>query len=317
MNAVTELTIVEVGPRDGFQVIEPFIPTEAKIDLCRGLIRAGVKRLEIGAFVSPVVLPQMQDVRQIVDALRSEPHPELSVLVPNRRGAEDALKAGIDALVYVVSASESHNRNNVHRSVRQSMDEMIRCLDELRPSGRFRFNLATAFHCPFEGPTQHDCVIAMIDRVLAARPEAEIGLCDTTGYASPADIARLVGAVRTAFGDAVALAYHAHDTYGFGIAGVLAARQAGVSVMDAAIAGLGGCPFAPGAMGNVATEDIVYAFERLGVATGIDLGHLLKVAGRAAALDGAPIGGHLRGVAESKHRRSIARSLWFDPVLGI
>jgi hydroxymethylglutaryl-CoA lyase len=308
------LTLVEVGPRDGFQVIKPFIPTEKKIALCRALVAAGVQRLEMGAFVSPSAIPQMADVREVLAALREGPHPELSALVPNRRGAEDALKAGMETLVYVVSASESHNRSNVRRSVADSMTEMVACLTDLSPRGRFRFNLATAFHCPFEGPTAEAPVLAMIDRLLAVRPDAEIGLCDTTGYASPEDVTRLVGTVRRHFGPDVALAYHAHDTYGFGVASVMAAWDAGIRVIDAAIAGLGGCPFAPGASGNVATEDLAYAFARRGIATGLDRAALIEVAGEAAGLDGAQVGGHIRTLIEG--RRTAARDdLWRDPCL--
>ncbi|MGL4636109.1 MAG: hydroxymethylglutaryl-CoA lyase [Beijerinckiaceae bacterium] len=308
-----QLQIVEVGPRDGFQVIKPFIPTETKIDICRRLAAAGLRRLEIGAFVSPAAIPQMQDIREVLAALRADGEgPELSALVPNRRGAEDALKVGMDALVYVVSASESHNRNNVRRSVAESMDEMLGCLKELQPKGRFRFNLATAFHCPFEGPTAHAPVLAMIEQVLGVRSNAEIALCDTTGYASPQEISALVTGVRARFGTAVSLAYHAHDTYGFGLSGVMAAWDAGVDIFDTAVAGLGGCPFAPGATGNTATEDITYAFERRGIATGIDMQLLLAVADNAAGLPGAQVGGHIRAVAAGK---AASANLWRDPVL--
>lgn len=308
------LTIVEVAPRDGFQVIKPFIATQQKLDICRKLVKAGVQRMEIGAFVSPSAIPQMADVREVLAALRSEPHPELSALVPNRRGAEDALSAGMDALVYVVSASESHNRNNVRRAVSASMDELVACLTDLKPAGRFRFNLATAFHCPFEGPTDPVRVLQMIDRVLTARADVEIGLCDTTGYAAPQEVTRLVATVRAAFGPDVALAYHAHDTYGFGVASALAAWDAGVSILDAAIAGLGGCPFAPGASGNVATEDLHYAFARRTIASGLDFARLIDAANTAAVLDGAQIGGHVRQVLHGQvmaHREG----LWRDPCL--
>lgn len=314
--ATRQLQLVEVGPRDGFQVILPFIPTETKIAICRGLIASGVQRLEIGAFVSPTAIPQMRDIREVLAALRNDKAKvELCALVPNRRGAEDALAAGLDALVYVASASESHNRNNVRRPVAESMAEMIACLNELRPAGRFRFNLATAFHCPFEGPTPHAAVLAMIEAVLAVRTDAEIALCDTTGYAAPQDVTALTEAVRKRFGVGVQLAYHGHDTYGFGLASTLAAWDAGIDVIDAAVAGLGGCPFAPGAMGNMATEDLVYAFQRLGIATGIDIAKLNAIANACAGLPGANFGGHLRNVARARAASDHAARLWSDPAL--
>lgn len=306
-------TIVEVGPRDGFQVVKPFIPTQKKIEICQALIKAGVTRLEAGAFVSPTAIPQMRDIREVLSALGAQPHVELSVLVPNRRGAEDALEAGIDALVYVVSASDAHSKSNVRRSSAEAMAEMLGVLSELRPSGRFRFNIATAFHCPFEGPTPHQVVLDMIGRVVEVRPDAEIGLCDTTGYASPPDVTALVQAVRRSFGDRVTLAYHAHDTYGFGVASVMAAWDAGVTIFDAAVAGLGGCPFAPGATGNVATEDVVYAFARRGIAVGIDLPQLFAAAESVELLEGADTGGHLRKMRRGRKSAGLRAKIWQDP----
>jgi hydroxymethylglutaryl-CoA lyase len=295
-------TVVEVGPRDGFQAVKPFIATARKIDLVRRLAASGISRIEAGSFVSPSALPQMSDIRAVLDAVRAGPHPELSVLVPNFKGAEMALAAGVGNLVFVISASEAHNSSNVRNSVAASLEELRRLIEELRPPGRFRFNLATAFDCPFEGATPMDRTLHIVDQVLLLRPDAEICLCDTTGKALPCQVSEVFSACIERFGRR-AWAYHAHDTYGFGIASTLAAYQTGVRVFDAAFGGLGGCPFAPGATGNIATEDVVFLLEKSGIPTGIDLPKLLEVAAMAEAIEGGLVGGHVRIV--QRQRRTL------------
>jgi hydroxymethylglutaryl-CoA lyase len=299
------VTIVEVGPRDGFQPIKRFIPTERKIDFVRRLAATGISRIEVGSFVSPAALPQMSDIGMLLDAIRAGPHPELSVLVPNFRGAELALAAGVENLVFVLSASETHNASNVRKTVTASLDELTRLLSELRPAGRFRFNLATAFDCPFEGTTPLDNTVSIVERVLALKPEAEICLCDTTGKAFPDQVSEAFQTCLDRFGHRP-WAYHAHDTYGLGLASTFAAYAAGVRVFDAAFGGLGGCPFAPGATGNVATEDVVFLFEKSGASTGVDLPKLLDVAASAEEIEGGTVGGHIRVVR--RLRRTLDRS---------
>jgi hydroxymethylglutaryl-CoA lyase len=299
------VTIVEVGPRDGFQPIKLFIPTERKIDFVRRLAATGISRIEVGSFVSPTALPQMSDIGLLLDAVRVGRHPELSVLVPNFKGAELALAAGVDNLVFVISASETHNASNVRKTIEASLNELTRLVSELRPVGRFRFNLATAFDCPFEGATPLENTLGIVDRVLALKPDAEIGLCDTTGKAFPHQVSEAFQACRDRFGRRQ-WAYHAHDTYGLGLASTLAAYGAGVRVFDAAFGGLGGCPFAPGATGNVATEDVVFLFEKSGAATGVDLPKLIDVAASAEEIEGGTVGGHIRLVC--RLRRTLDRS---------
>ncbi|WP_375258331.1 hydroxymethylglutaryl-CoA lyase [Citreimonas sp.] len=292
--------ICEVAPRDGFQSIAQPLPTEDKIAIIRDLVAAGCQRVEIGSFVSPKAIPQMGDMAQIAEAVRDLPA-RLCALVPNVRGAENAVAAGVAEVCYVFSVSEAHNRNNVRQSVEQSLEGLANVAAALPDDVRLRVDVATAFDCPFDGTVPLDQVLAAVARVAEIAPEAEIALCDTTGRANPF-------AVRDRFRAAMALpgtarntwAFHGHDTFGQGVANALAAWEAGVSDFDTAAAGLGGCPFAPGATGNTATEDLVFAFNEGGLDTGIDMERLLAVADRIAALPGGVTGSHLRSVPRER-----------------
>jgi len=274
--------ICEVAPRDGFQAIQAPIATDAKIGIVRRLAAAGLTRIETGAFVSPVHVPQMADT------------------------AEDAFAAGIADIVYVFSVSESHNQANVRRPVAASIDQLGAVIARGREVAGFRLrvNLATVFDCPFEGGVDPDAVFAALERVLGFGHPVEVGLCDTTGRAFPNQVATVCAAAIDRFsGSGIGWAFHGHDTFGLGVANALFAHQAGVRVFDAAAAGLGGCPFAPGATGNTATEDLVFTFANMGVATGVDLDRLLDAAEATAAVPGAQTGGHLRHVPR---RRALA-----------
>lgn len=293
---VDVVQIVEVGPRDGFQSVSKFIPTERKIALIAQLAAAGLTRIEVGSFVSRRLLPQMADVGEVLRAIRETASVRASVLVPNAKGARLALEAGVADLVYVLSASETHNQSNVRRSIDESFADLAAVIGELPADGVLRVNLATSFDCPYEGPVDEEHVLRIVERLLALRGGIEVCLCDTTGQAMPQHVSRLAERCRTGFGDAAVWAFHAHDTYGLGIANVLSAYHAGIRVFDASIAGLGGCPFAPGATGNVATEDVVFVLSKMGVCTGVDLQALLAAAGNAAAIEGANTGGHIRTV---------------------
>ncbi|MBV9078661.1 MAG: hydroxymethylglutaryl-CoA lyase [Methylobacteriaceae bacterium] len=288
------VTIVEVGPRDGYQGIGPFIPTETKIGFVQRLVAAGLSRIEIGSFVSPKALPQMRDTAEVLTACARLPGLRAQVLVPNERWGREAVAAGAGALVFVLSVSETHNRNNVRRSPAESVDEYHRLLAAIPPETAIRLDLATAFDCPFAGRVPLKTTLTLLDRLVASRPEAEICLCDTTGRADPAHVADLFAAARERFPQVSAWALHAHDTYGLGLANVHAAYRGGVRVFDASFAGLGGCPFAPGATGNVATEDVAWMFARMGVATGIDLDRLLPIVRDGAAIPGGLAGGRVR-----------------------
>jgi hydroxymethylglutaryl-CoA lyase len=295
--------IMEVAPRDGFQSIAEPLPTGEKVAIIEGLIDAGCRRLEIGSFVSPKAIPQMADIGEICAHFRDRDDARLAALVPNTKGAELALRNGIREVVYVFSASEAHNRNNVRRSIAESIDglrDVISILQGERGT-RLRLDLATSFDCPFDGPVAPDAVKAALARVFAFTTALEVALCDTTGRANPVKVRTLFREVMAEAPDpGIGWAFHGHDTFGLGVANVLFAHEAGVRVFDGSAAGLGGCPFAPGATGNTATEDIVFALEEAGIPTGIDLGALLAVADRVARLPGACLGGHLRGVPRQR-----------------
>lgn len=298
--------ICDVAPRDGFQVIKEPIPTDTKVRVVELLARAGLTRIETGAFVSPVHVPQMADTAEVHRLARVGDGVRLSTLVPNLRGAQDAFAAGIADIVYVFSISESHNTANVRRPVEASIGQLGEVIARGRdvPGFRLRANLATVFDCPFEGTTTPDAVYAAIDTVLGFGAPVEFGLCDTTGRAIPDQVAEVCATVLDRFsGDGIGWAYHGHDTFGLGVANALYAYQAGIRVFDSAAAGLGGCPFAPGATGNTATEDLVFTFENMGIAAGIDLDRLLDAAETVAEVPGGETGGHLRKVPR---RRALA-----------
>ncbi|MEC3911898.1 hydroxymethylglutaryl-CoA lyase [Sphingobium sp. CR2-8] len=294
MTGVKAVTIVDVGPRDGFQPIGPFIPTDQKLTTIRQLHAAGLRRIEATAFVSDVAVPQLADAATIVQATQDLDGLEVQVLVPNLRHTERALAAGATRLAFVLSVSEKHNMNNVRRTPLDSVAEYARICAMLPEGVAMRINLATAFDCPFDGPVDPAEALDIIARVAAIKPDAELCLCDTTGRVTPDRVAALLGTARSRHPEVAQWAFHGHDTYGLGVANVIAATTAGLTVIDASVAGLGGCPFAPGATGNVATEDVVWTLERMGISTGIDLMALIAVAGEAAKLPGATAGGRVR-----------------------
>ena len=288
--------IVEVGPRDGLQNLPEVVPVAERIAFVEKLIAAGLKRIEIGSFVSPKAVPQMADTAAVIAATRRVPGLRLMALVPNARGARDAIAAGLDELEFVLSVSDDHNRANVRRSTDESIAELREVCTEIDPGKtlKLRFGLATSFHCPFAGLTDEKRTLSVIERVLKIREGVEIALADTTGKAHPLAVRHMAEIALKTFGQSASFAFHGHDTSGFGIANVMAAYGAGIRVFDGAAAGLGGCPFAPGASGNIATEDIVNLFERMGVETGINLRQLLEAADMAADFPGAIPGSHVR-----------------------
>jgi hydroxymethylglutaryl-CoA lyase len=294
MTAAGSVTLVEVGPRDGYQGIKPFIPTQDKIAFLKRLVGAGLKRVEIGSFVSASALPQLADTAEILAASREIPDLWPQVLAPNEKYGRAAIAAGSRFLAFVLSVSEAHNRSNVRRSPLESAEEYRRLLLALPDNVDMRLNIATAFDCPFDGRVAEADTIALLDHLVPLRWNAEICLCDTTGRASPDQIDRLFAACTERFPQVSRWAFHAHDTYGLGLANVYSAWRRNVRVFDASFAGLGGCPFAPGATGNIATEDVVWMFQRMGVETGVDLDALLPVSRDGAAIRGGLPGGRVR-----------------------
>jgi hydroxymethylglutaryl-CoA lyase len=299
---MSSIEIVEVAPRDGFQAVKPFIPTETKIALIEELAACGFSRIEIGSFVSPRALAQMADTPEIIRRARLPAGVRVMALVPNAKGLQLALNAGVKEISWVISVSESHNRSNVNRSVDESFRDFAAAwagLGERKP--RLRLGLSTCFDCPWEGRVPEDDVIRAVERAIEVAPDVEIGICDTTGRAAPDHVGRLLGRIMPRYAsDRVAFAYHGHDTYGLGVANAIEAYRQGVRVIDGAAGGLGGCPFAPGAAGNTASEDLVFAFEHMGVRTGVDLGKLLTAADHVAAVEPCQSGGKLRSVPRKR-----------------
>jgi hydroxymethylglutaryl-CoA lyase len=294
MEQQQSVEIVEVGPRDGYQGIGPFIPTETKIRMVERLFRAGLNRVEIGSFVSSSAVPQLRDTREVLESCTRLAGLEPQILVPSERRGREAVDAGARRLVFVLSVSEAHNRNNVRRGPLESAEEYERLVASVPGGVGMRLDVATAFDCPFAGRVAVSETLGLLDRLVPVRPDAEICLCDTTGRADPDHVDELLEACMDRFPMVSRWALHSHDTYGLGLANVYAAFRRGVHVFDASIGGLGGCPFAPGATGNVATEDLVWMFERMGVATGVDLEALVPIARDAASLPGALPGGRVR-----------------------
>lgn len=304
-NTPTRVEVVEVAPRDGFQSISTPLPTADKIIAIQALIDAGIKRIEIGSFVSPKAIPQMADIADIVRAFIHMPEVHFSALVPNTRGAELALNSGIRELVYVISVSETHNQKNVRQTVAESLNGLSAIADRLRQTDQtiLRLDLGTCFDCPYEGRISWQQVDAVLDQalVLTHGIELEIALCDTTGRAAPHQVAEHFSQLRTKPGrDQLKWAFHGHDTFGMGVANALFAIHSGATAVDASAAGLGGCPFAPGATGNTATEDIVYALQGADIDTGVDLLKLLQAADIIAALPGGLTASHLRTVPRAR-----------------
>lgn len=292
--------IVEVGPRDGFQSVGPIIPTARKIDLIAGLHAAGLRRMEVTSFVSESAVPQMADAAEVLAAARALPSLDAQVLVPTVRHAERALAAGADHLSFVLSVSAAHNQSNVKRSPAESALDYARILALAPRDTRIRLNLATAFDCPYDGRVAKAATLDLLETLLTDRTDLEVALCDTTGRVTPGHVRDLFEQAIARFPAAIRWAYHGHDTFGMGAANVLAAWNAGVRVIDASVAGLGGCPFAPGATGNLATEDLIYMFDGMGVRTGIDLDALLAVAREVCAIDGAQVGGRVRDAVSAR-----------------
>lgn len=296
--------VVEVGPRDGFQNLTRTVPTEDKIRITNDLLGLGFDRVEITSFVHPGAIPQMADADEVARAARRD-GARIMVLVPNARGTLRALAHGPDMINFVLSASETHNQANLNASVAKSLQDFEASSTLSREAGvPVRMTIATSFGCPYEGWVDPDRVIALV-RAAEDAGASEICLGDTTGMANPRQVFDLFTSVRTVVNSAQ-LAVHLHNTRGAGAANLLAALQAGVGVFDAAFGGLGGCPYAPGATGNVCTEDMVQMVEEMGIATGVDLPGLIRVALMAEALLGVELPGQVMraGLTSSTVARS-------------
>lgn len=299
--APRRIEFVEVAPRDGFQSIDKPIPTKEKIAIIDGLLAAGFRRMEIGSFVNPKAVPQMADMAEVAAAFRDRKGVRLSVLVPNAKGAEIALENGYSDLVFVVSVSETHNRKNVRQSVEDSLESLKSVVATMDKAGEqsLRIDLATAFDCPFDGTVPLEDLRRVYLSARALAPDAEFALCDTTGRTDPISVQTRFSALIEE-DPQTTWAFHGHDTFGLGVANSFSAFGAGVGIVDGSTAGLGGCPFAPGASGNTAMEDLVFAFTKGGIQSGVDLDSLLTVADRVARLPGGQTESHLRKVPRER-----------------
>ncbi len=305
MNALPQaVSIREVGPRDGFQNEPEVIPTARKVELIDALARTGLRRLEVTSFVRADVIPQLADAAQVLAQIDVPANVSLSVLIPNERGLEDALalrearaadgggRPVFDEINVFMSASETHNRNNVNRSVADSLAGLEAVLGRARNEGlRCEGVISTSFGCPYEGHVPPARVLEIAARLRDAGAQ-EIGFGDTTGMANPLQVREFFSLARASLGDGVELTGHFHNTRGQGLANVLAALDAGVRSFESSFGELGGCPVPAGATGNIASEDLVSMLHEMGIETGIELAALLACARRVQEILGRPLGSH-------------------------
>lgn len=292
-----DVLVSEVGPRDGLQNTKQFMPTEYKREWISAAAAAGLREIEVCSFVPPKVIPQMVDAAEVVAHARTIPGLCVAALAPNFKGAQRAMEAGVHKLTLTISVSKAHSLANV----RMTPDEAIASArkicefrDSLPPGKRPKIEsgLSTVFGCTIEGPVSEDEVVRMAVASVEAGCD-EVGLADTTGYANPQQIRRVFRKVRAAIGDKLAGA-HLHNTRGLGLANVVAALEEGVRTFDSSLGGLGGCPFAPGASGNIVTEDLVFMLESMGLRTGVDLEKLLAIRSiLEAGIPGEPLYGYV------------------------
>jgi hydroxymethylglutaryl-CoA lyase len=292
--AARRVRIREVGPRDGFQNEPEIVPTADKVRLIDLLARTGLERLEVTSFVRADVIPQLGDADAVLERIDPPDGVAISVLIPNEKGLENALRRRerFHEINVFLSASETHNRKNVNRSIEESLRGLEAVLARARGEGlRCEGVISVAFGCPYEGHVPPERVFEIAGRLRAAGAQ-EIGFGDTTGMANPAQVRDFFPAAREALGEGVELTAHFHNTRGQGLANVLAALEAGVESFESSFGELGGCPVPPGATGNIATEDLVSMLHEMGIETGVDLPALIACARRAQEILGRPLGSH-------------------------
>jgi hydroxymethylglutaryl-CoA lyase len=293
--ATASVHIREVGLRDGLQILARIMPTPHKLAWLRGAYDAGLREIEVGSFVPPARMPQMADTAEIVREALRLPGLKVSVLVPNLKGGLNAIASGAHGLLLPLSASEAHSLANLRKTPAQAVKEVARLRAERDAAGagcEIEVGISTAFGCTLQGAVKPESVLALVEQALMAGADS-VSVADTVGYADPRAVTELLEALeRVAPGRVVAA--HFHDTRGLGIANVMSAYQAGIRRFDACLGGIGGCPHAPGASGNVSTEDVAYLFASMGVPTGLDLPALLELRGRLQTwLGDQPLYGHI------------------------
>lgn len=292
-----QVTIIEVGPRDGLQNEKEFVPTEKKVELIRKLSETGLQRIEATSYVHPKWVPQMADADSVMGAMGNEQNISFGVLIPNKKGYERAIQYRVDEINWVTAATKTFNAKNIN----QSMDENLAAFRWIVPLAKargikVRFSIAVSFGCPYEGRVAQEAVYFLVKQGFELGAD-EVGIADTIGVAVPDQVFQLCSQLLD-FLPPNTLALHLHDTRGMALANTYAAYTAGVRIFETAIAGLGGCPFAPGAAGNVATEDVVYMFERMKIQTGINLSELLDVSDYAVSLSKRKALGKIRSLED-------------------
>jgi hydroxymethylglutaryl-CoA lyase len=270
-----KVRIVEVSPRDGLQNEKMVVPTEDKIRLIDALSETGLSHIEVSSFVNPRWIPPLADAQEVFQGIRRQPGVVYSALIPNLKGYERAVEVGIDEAVIFMSSSETHNRKNINKSIDETLPILREVAEQALADGKsVRAYISTVFGCPYEGPVDPRRVLEIV-RELLDMGVREISLGDTVGLGNPQQVTRIVELMAEHF-DLGVFALHFHDTRGTALANVLAGLMAGITTFDSSLGGLGGCPYAPGATGNVATEDLVYMLSEMGVATGVNLNRLVE-----------------------------------------
>lgn len=307
--SLSTVRIYEVAPRDGLQNEAAVVPSADKAELIARLAASGLADIEVTSFVRPRWIPQLADAAELVSLLPRVHPARFWGLVPNRVGLERALESGIGGIATFMSASETHNKKNVNRTIRESIAGIEEVLGVAREEGlRTRAYVSTVFGCPYEGEVAPDATLDIATRLLAAGAD-EIVLGDTTGMAAPLQVERVIALLQEGGVPIDRMAVHFHDTRGTALANALTAWRVGIGTFDASVAGLGGCPYAPGAAGNLATEDLVYMFERMGVSTGVDLEALADAGEFAATLLGRELPGRYHQYHLGAKRRVASRAV--------
>ena len=303
MHLPERVTICEVGPRDGLQNERVNVPTAGKIRLIEALAETGLRRMEATSFVSPKWIPNLADAEEVLAGLRRREGMTYAVLLPNVRGLERALRAQVSDIVIILSASEAHSQRNINKSIGQALETYQEVTARAKQAGLgLKAALSTCFGCPYEGDVDPG-VVARIAEALVRMGADEVGISDTTGMANPRQVHALVSRVAERV-PLDRLSLHFHDTRGAGLANVLAGLQAGVTVYDASVGGLGGCPYAKGASGNISTEDLVHMLHEMGIETGVDLAKLIESATLAQELVGRPLDARVSKVGPVNHAGS-------------
>jgi hydroxymethylglutaryl-CoA lyase len=308
MRLPDRVTICEVGTRDGFQIEPEFIPTDVKVEIVDLLSAAGLPRVEVTSFVHPKAVPQLRDAEAVMARITRRPGTRYAALVPNDKGAVRAVDAGVDAIHTVVSASESHNLANVNMTIAESL-EKLRAVMQVATRAKVHVGcgISTSFGCPFEGDVPLTQLESVVRRLVDMGARA-IGLADTTGMANPRQVSHVLEHLMPRFAG-VEWTLHTHDTRAMAIPNILAAMECGVTNFDASIGGLGGCPFAPGASGNVCSEDLVHCLSAMRVVTGIDLDRLLAASRRVQDVVGHALPGQIVKAGPSTRRYPVPDSV--------